>query len=151
MFYTDGDGQFDLRQLNVFLASLARPGAPRTVLAGYRHPRRDSLVRTLNGRGWTALANAALGLGVRDVNCAFKLLPRELLARAPLSSRGAAIDAEILAEARRAGYAIAQAPVEHQPRTHGRASGANPAVMARALVELLQLRWRHRSERDVAS
>ncbi len=140
VFYTDGDGQFDLAQLEGFLTAPGRrPGA---VLAGYRHPRRDSLLRTLNGRSWTALANATLGLGVRDVNCAFKLFPRALLAQTPLSSRGAAIDAEILAEARRRGYPIAEAPVEHRPRRHGRQSGARPAVIARALYELWELRQR---------
>jgi len=140
VFYTDGDGQFDLSQLAGFLAAPGRrPGA---VLAGYRHPRRDSLLRALNGRSWTALANATLGLGVRDVNCAFKLFPRELLAATPLSSRGAAIDAEILAEARRRGYPIDEAPVEHRPRRHGRQSGARPVVIARALLELWELRQR---------
>ena len=141
VFYTDGDGQFDLGQLRTFLAAPGRrPGA---VLAGYRHPRRDSLLRSLNGRSWTALANATLGLGVRDVNCAFKLFPRELLAATPLSSSGAAIDAEILAEARRLGYPIEEAPVEHRPRRHGRQSGAHPRVIALAVVELLRLRRRH--------
>lgn len=140
VFYTDGDGQFDLGQLASFLGAPGRQ--PGTVLAGYRHPRRDSLLRSLNGRSWTALANATLGLGVRDVNCAFKLFPRELLAATPLSSRGAAIDAEILAEARWRGYPIAEAPVEHRPRRHGRQSGARPAVIARALFELWELRQR---------
>tara|TARA_B100001750_G_scaffold178057_1_gene146348 strand:- start:5135 stop:5884 length:750 start_codon:yes stop_codon:yes gene_type:complete len=139
VFYTDGDGQFDLAQLERFVG--AGRGA-NTVLAGYRHPRRDSLLRSLNGRSWSALANVTLGLGVRDVNCAFKLFPRELLAATPLSSRGAAIDAEILAEARRLGYPIAEAPVVHRPREHGRQSGARPAVIARALVELIRLRRR---------
>lgn len=146
IFYTDGDGQFDLEQLEPFL-SRRRKGA---VLAGYRHPRADgSVMRSLNGAGWTALTNAALGLGVRDVNCAFKLFPRSLIERTAFVSCGAAIDAEILATARSEGFPVWQAPVRHQARTAGVATGAKPAVMARAILELARLyaQTRFRPER----
>ncbi len=136
VFYTDGDGQFDLQQLDHFLSHRENG----VVLAGYRSPRADgSWLRSLNGAGWTALTNAALDLRVRDVNCAFKLFPRELLRQVPLSSRGAAIDAEILAGARRLGVPVRQVPVQHRARTGGTATGARPAVIARALLELAQL------------
>ncbi|MEM6958604.1 MAG: glycosyltransferase family 2 protein [Myxococcota bacterium] len=139
VFYTDGDGQFALDQLDEFLKN-AEDG---TVLAGYRSPRADgSLLRTLNGRGWTALTNATLGLSVRDVNCAFKLFPVELLRSSPMRSRGAAIDAELLFEARRRGMRIVERPVTHRPRTSGEATGARPKVIARALWELGALRAR---------
>lgn len=139
VFYTDGDGQFGLDQLTEFVS-----GAPAgTVLAGYRSPRADgSLIRLLNGRGWTKLTNAALGLSMRDVNCAFKLFPKSLLQRVPMSSRGAAIDAEILLAARLNGVPIVQRPVRHQPRTHGRATGARLPVIGLALWELAKLRAR---------
>jgi glycosyltransferase involved in cell wall biosynthesis len=139
VFYTDGDGQFDLTQLEPFVRQ-AREG---TVLAGYRSPRADaSLLRSINGRGWTTLTNATLGLGMRDVNCAFKLFPRSLLDQVPMASRGAVIDAEILWAARRMGLPIVQLPVKHSPRRHGQATGARPSVVLRALWELALLRMR---------
>ena len=141
VFYTDGDGQFDLAQLQSFVAV---DRDEDTVLAGYRPPPAGLAAAQperaeLDGAG----ERGARPRASRDVNCAFKLFPRELLAVTPLSSRGAAIDAEILAEARRRGYPIAEAPVDHRPRFHGRPSGARPRVIARALVELFRLRRRH--------
>lgn len=142
VFYTDGDAQFDARQL-VAVAPLLDT---TLVVAGYRSPRNDgSAVRTLLGRGWTWVANRSLGLSVRDVNCAFKVFPKELLDDIPLRSQGAAIDAEILAEAKRRGLRIEEVPVAHRPRRAGQSTGARPRVALRALWELawlsLRMRW----------
>lgn len=136
VFTTDGDDQFDLAQLPAFVSQ----HEPRSVLVGYRAPRADrSLFRTLNGLGWTWLTNRALKLGVRDVNCAFKLFPRDFLDAIPITSRGATIDAELLYEARLRGFKIVELPVRHRPRVHGQATGANPRVIGRAVFELVQL------------
>lgn len=141
VFTTDGDDQFDLAQLPAFVSQ----HTPGSVLVGYRAPRADrSFFRTLNGRGWTWLTNRTLKLGVRDVNCAFKLFPRDFLDAIPMTSRGATIDAELLYEARLRGFQIIELPVRHRARRHGEASGANPRVIGRALLELAQLLRRGR-------
>ncbi|MBX3252132.1 MAG: glycosyltransferase family 2 protein [Myxococcales bacterium] len=138
VFYTDGDGQLDARELVPQLSRLRDD----VVLCGYRAPRRDPVLRVWTGRAWTALVGATLDVQVRDVNCAFKVFPRAFLRRAQLQSDGATIDAELLLEARRLGYRIEELPVSHRPRAHGRATGARPRVIARALVELWALRRR---------
>jgi len=135
VFYTDGDGQFDLRELPSFLRSLDRAD----VVIGYRERRADPFVRRALGRAWSALTDAALGTGARDVNCAYKVFPRSLLRRMTLESDGALIDAELLASVRRAGATIAEVPVQHRPRGSGHPTGAKPAVIARALGELAAL------------
>lgn len=140
VFYTDGDGQFDARQLTQLRDALGKD-----VLAGYRSPRQDgSWQRTLLGRAWTGLTNVVLNLNVRDTNCAFKVLPKTLLDAIPMHSTGAAIDAEILSEARRRGWSITEVPVQHRPREHGSATGARPAVMALAVWELAMVAARRR-------
>ncbi|MEM9070773.1 MAG: glycosyltransferase family 2 protein [Myxococcota bacterium] len=136
VFYTDGDAQFDSRQL-CDVVDQVQEGA---VLAGYRSPRQDhSVLRTGLGRAWTFLANASLGLAVADVNCAFKVFPKALLDAIPMESQGAAIDAEILAEARHRGLPIRQVPVAHRPRVAGRATGARADVMLLAVWELARV------------
>jgi hypothetical protein len=49
------------------------------------------------------------------------------------------VNTEILVRARAAGVRIRQVPVTHRPRRAGRAKGANPRVIVRALVELATL------------
>lgn len=132
VFLTDGDGQFDLRELPKALALLQE----HDVVVGYRADRRDGWWRGLWGRTWTAIVNQAFGLEVRDVNCAFKLVPKALVRVSDLQSDGALISAELLAEAQRARLRIVECPVSHYPRVAGRQTGASLPVVGRALLEL---------------
>lgn len=135
VFYTDSDGQFGFEQLE----EAARLLEGYDVVIGYRAQRRDPWLRRLNGRLWTSLTNLCFGLQVRDVNCAFKLMPRALVRNAGLRSRGALIDAELLHEARRRDFSVAQIPVAHRQREEGAATGANLRVMLRAFTELVSV------------
>ena len=136
VFYTDGDGQFDL-------ADLARvlPLAERfDVVSAYRENRREGFLRRAMAAAWGWLTGRLLGFRIRDVDAAFKLYRREIFDRIPLHSTGALIDAEILARAARAGYTIGQTPVRHFPRRAGTPTGAKPTVILRAFRELWRLR-----------
>ncbi|MBI1801480.1 MAG: glycosyltransferase family 2 protein [Chloroflexi bacterium] len=138
VFLTDSDRQFDLSDLNRLLP-LSRTA---DIVAGYRAPRRDPLMRVLNGMGWSALVTLLFGYMARDIDCAFKLFNRDILQHIKLDSRGATFSAEFLIRAKRAGYRIVEAPVSHRPRRAGRATGARLDVIIRAFRELFRLRWR---------
>lgn len=147
VFFMDADGQFDIRDLGRLLAR--RDGYD--ALLGYRARRRDHRIRLLNAAGWNWLVRLALGVAVRDVDCAFKLFRGDMLRSLALGADGASINAEILAKAFERGCRVAEFPVRHYPRTAGRATGANPRVIVRALKELAGLwlnvergRWRSR-------
>ncbi len=135
VFFTDADLQFDPTELARLLALLGT----HDMVIGYRAPRRDPLVRRVYGRLWTLLVNQLLDVGVRDVNCAFKVFPASVV-RTPLRSSGAGINGELLVRARSMGLRIAEVPVTHRPRAAGQASGARPRVVVRAVQELLALR-----------
>lgn len=138
VFFTDGDGQFDLAELPPLLPLVEQVD----VVACWRIDRQDPWPRRVNAWCWTRLVNAVFGMAIRDVNCAFKLFRRDVLATMPLASHGALISAEILARATRRGCRIAQPGVHHFPRTAGAQTGARPAVILRAFRELLALRRR---------
>ena len=145
VFLTDGDGQFDLEELPSAMGLLSE----HDVVAGYRENRQDGWWRGLWGRTWTALVNRALGLRVRDANCAFKLVPQSLLRSSDLRSEGALISAELLLEARRFDLSVAECAVSHYPRRTGRQTGASLRVIVTAFLELaecLPRRWRSRGE-----
>ena len=142
VFYTDGDGQFDLGEIRKLLPLLES----HDVVSCYRVDRKDSLVRKLNAWAWTTLVNWLFGLRLRDIDCAFKIFPRELFERIEMKSMGALIDTEILAKARNLGYSIVQTGVHHYPRTAGEQSGANIRVIARAFRELFKLRRQIKNE-----
>ena len=138
VFYTDGDGQFDLDELPPLLPLVKR----YDIVSCYRINRRDNPVRKINGWCWTKLVCLLFGMKVRDIDCAFKLYKREIFENIKLSSTGALINAEILARAARQGYSLTQKGVHHYPRTAGVQTGAKLRVIFRAFKELLKLRRR---------
>ncbi len=136
IFYTDGDGQFDLGEITKLLPLRDRNG----IVSAYRTDRKDSVIRRLNGWCWCLLVNTLFGMRVRDIDCAFKLYPANLFNEIGLRSMGALIDTEILAKAVRLGYQIKQVGVSHYPRSAGLQSGAKVKVVLRAFKELFKLR-----------
>ena len=135
VFYTDGDGQFDLSELER-LVPLARED---TIVSAYRLDRKDPLIRKINAFCWTSLVNVIFGLWLRDIDGAFKLYPQHLFDEIKIVSTGALIDTEILARAKRLGYRIVQTGVHHYPRQAGQQTGANLKVICRAFKELFTL------------
>lgn len=134
VFFTDGDGQFDIRELEQFL-----PLTQSTpVIVGYRLKRNDHFLRLINAKGWSLLNRIAFQLDVIDIDCAFKLFRRDVLSTIlpQLNSRGAMISAELLIRLNRAGHQINEVGVNHYPRTAGSPTGAKPTVILRAFKEL---------------
>ena len=142
VFYTDGDGQFDIREMPSLLPLMKKCD----IVSCYRLNRQDSLIRKINGWCWTKLVCLLFGLRIFDIDCAFKLYKREIFDNIRLSSTGALIDTEIIARAVRRGYIIAQKGVHHYPRTVGTQTGAKLSVIVRAFWELFKLYHQIRKE-----
>jgi glycosyltransferase involved in cell wall biosynthesis len=136
VFMMDADNQFDPDQLGQLLLA----SSEADIVAGYRRQRQDPLPRRLNAWAFFSLVRLLFGYLVRDVNCAFKLIRRDLLARMSLQADGALINTEVLVLARRLEARIVEVPVDHFPRTTGTPTGANPRVVLRAFRELLAFR-----------
>ena len=143
IFYTDGDGQFDFNELPGILPLLKT----HDIISCYRLDRKDPLMRKLNAKCWSTLVNSLFSIGLRDIDCAFKVYPRTFIEQIELRSTGALIDTEMLAKARNLGLSIAQVGVHHYPRTAGTQTGANPKVILRAFKELMKLHGHIRATR----
>jgi glycosyltransferase involved in cell wall biosynthesis len=128
---TDGDLQFDLGELALFIA---RAGSHELV-AGYRIDRADPLRRRAAARAWNVLVDRSFGVGLRDVDCAFKLMRGPAVRELALDCEGAMVSTELLVRARLAGWRVAEVGVHHHPRVAGQASGGDVRVVARAFRE----------------
>lgn len=141
VFYTDGDLQFDLADLERLIPLMV--GADAAI--GYRPRRADPAKRRFIAWAYNRLIQLLFGAPFRDVDCAFKLFRRDLFARVPLErvrSDGAFFSPELLLVLRAAGTRIAQVGVRHFPRRSGEEKGATPRVVLRAIRDLLRLRLR---------
>ncbi len=143
VFYTDGDAQFDMKELPPLLPLMNE----FDIVSCYRMDRQDTPFRKLCGWLWTKMNDVLFSLSLRDIDCAFKLYKRVIFDNITMESRGALIDTEILARAARKGYKITQRGVHHYPRTAGRETGGSPKVMLRAFKEVIKLRGRIMSGR----
>ena len=142
VFYTDGDGQFDINEMPPLLELMEQCD----IVSCYRLNRQDNFIRKINAWCWTKLVCFLFGLKIRDIDCAFKLYRRVIFDNINLVSTGALIDTEILARAIRKGYRVVQRGVHHYPRPAGTQTGANLRVILRAFKELFGLWGRIRKE-----
>lgn len=135
VFYTDGDGQFDIKELPLLFKYMA----DYDIVTGYRIKRQDNPIRKINAFCWTTLVNLLFGMKIKDMDCAFKLYRRSVFDNIKLESAGALINTEIFARAKNKGYKIFQIGVHHYPRTAGVQTGAKLRVILRAFKELFAL------------
>ncbi|HEX8694493.1 MAG TPA: glycosyltransferase family 2 protein [Longimicrobium sp.] len=136
VFYTDGDAQYDVREL-VRLRPLLAEGVD--VVNGYKLGRADGWSRKVLGAAYNRLAHLLFRLPVRDVDCDFRLMRRSALERVRLESDSGSICVELVYKLHRAGCVFAEAPVHHYPRRHGRSQFFTPGRVARTAADLLKL------------
>jgi glycosyltransferase involved in cell wall biosynthesis len=135
-FYTDGDNQFDLEELRVAWPVLA--GAD--VVAGYRIKRADPWHRLFIAWTYNHVIRVLFSLRVHDVDCAFKLVRKEVVEAVEPMSGGAFFSAEFLLRAHHQGFRVVEVGVHHYPRTVGKPKGATPKVILRTVRDMLRLR-----------
>lgn len=151
--FTDGDRQFRVADLSLLLDRLAeRVAASETpdVVAGYRLRRADPALRLAYARIYRLCLRLFFGLRLRDVDCACKLFRRAALEGVRVESGGAFLSAELLIKLRESGRQVVEVGVPHHPRTAGRASGADPRVVLRAVRDFWGLRLRLWARRGAA-
>ena len=137
IFYTDGDGQFDVEEIEKLVCLLSSCD----IAAAFRMTRSDGLHRALNAHAYNLFVNLLFGLNVKDIDCAFKLLKRGVFDSIDLKSNGAFISAELLIKAKKKGYVIKQCGVKHLARKKGKPTGNRPQVIIKAFIELFKL-WK---------
>lgn len=136
VMFADSDGQFNFLDVAHLLVNLRG----NELVAGFRRNRADRWPRKVNAWAWGCLVGGVLGVRMRDLDCAFKLFRRELVDRLQMTSTGACINAEIMAQCVHSGLRFNEVPVSHYPRHTGAATGARLRVIARAFGELPSLR-----------
>jgi len=143
LFFTDGDGQFDVSQLSLFIPLMPEYDA----VIGFRLNRQDPWIRKLNAWAWNRLVRLMFGLKVRDIDCAFKLFHRKVFKDIELESSGAMISTEMLVKIKKKGYKLHEVGVFHSPRLAGKQTGANLRVILRAFKELYRFYHKMKEEK----
>jgi hypothetical protein len=138
IFYTDGDGQYDVRELHNLLACL-KPNID--LVNGYKVKRADPWHRILIGAIYLRAMRWAFRLSIRDVDCDFRLFRRYIFETITLESRSGVICVEMAKKFEEAGFRMAEVPVSHYPRVHGRSEFFRVRHLAYTFKGLLKIWW----------
>jgi len=120
--YTDGDAQYDPSELTVLWEALSDDA---DMVTGYMINRSDPLHRVIIGRVYHYTMKVMFRLRVRDVDCDFRLMRREIFDRVRLERDTGVICLEMMRKIQDAGFRVLEVPVHHYHRTHGRSQFFN--------------------------
>jgi glycosyltransferase involved in cell wall biosynthesis len=116
VFYTDGDAQYDVRELRLLWES--RDGAD--MVNGYKIVRHDPFHRVVIGRLYHWFVKLCFGLRIRDVDCDFRLVRRAVFDTMELTRDTGLICVELVTKIEKNGFRVAEVPVHHYHRLHGK-------------------------------
>ncbi|MFN0122700.1 MAG: glycosyltransferase family 2 protein [Blastocatellia bacterium] len=117
IFYTDGDGQYDVGELHALTPLLADS---MTVINGWKLKRADSFYRVMAGELYRQAARFFFGIPIFDVDCDFRLIPRHAIRQIQLESTSGVICIELIKKLHASGCRFVETPVRHYPRRYGR-------------------------------
>jgi len=136
VFFTDSDNQFDIAELEYFIPLMS----DYDMVTGFRVYRYDTVVRCMLSWIYNRLVGVLFRLRVRDVDCAFKLMRREVVHQVTIQCDNFFVNTELLAKARKWNFRIAQKGVRHYPRTAGETT-VRPSDIPRTLATVFTM-WR---------
>ncbi len=136
VFYTDGDGQYDVGELPKLLACLA---ADVGLVNGYKLQRRDPRHRIWIGIAYNWFARTLFRIRIRDMDCDFRLIRRSLVEQLHLTSTSGTVCVELVRKVELSGCGVAEVGVQHYPRLHGSSQFFRFRSLAVTLRQLIRL------------
>lgn len=139
VFYTDGDGQYDVGELPKLLQHMAPDVG---LVNGYKIERHDPWHRIWIGRVYNRFARLLFRIHLRDIDCDFRLIRRRLLEDIRLRSTSGTICIELVRKLELSPYRVVEVPVHHYPRLYGRSQFFRVRSLATTFGQLLGLYYR---------
>ena len=139
IFYTDGDGQYDIKEIDRLVEKLTDEV---DIVQGFKIKRFDPWYRTLIGKLYHHTSKMLFGLKIRDVDCDFRLIRKKAIDSISLEYNSGVICVELVKKLQMKGCKFAQVGINHLPRLHGHSQFFNYKRVAKTLFELEQLWWK---------
>lgn len=137
VFYTDSDLPVDLSTVGTALELM---DAEVDAVCAYRTRRRgEGPRRFVYSVVYNELCRWLLGIRMRDVNFAAKLVRGHQVRHLGLRSEGSFIDAEMMGRLQRGGGVVRQFPAQYRPRSRGVSTLSSAAVVLTIAREFIRL------------
>lgn len=138
IFYTDGDAQYDVKELALLVGALEE-GVD--LVNGYKMKRQDTFDRIIIGKIYQWVMKAVFLLKIRDVDCDYRLFRKAKLDEIILKSNDGSMCVELSRRLQNAGAVARQVPVHHFSRTYGHSQFFTFKRVSRTLLTLAKLWW----------
>ncbi len=138
IFYTDGDGQYDVFELRKLLPLMTKDVDE---VNGYKLNRADLFWRIFLGRMYHYGTKILFNLKVRDVDCDFRLIRKKVFDKINLKSNSGLICVELIRKLQDANFKIKEVGVHHYWRAHGKSQFFNFRRIGKTLIDMLNLWW----------
>ena len=136
IFYTDGDAQYNPEELELLVNKL---DDDIDVVNGYKISRSDPVYRKIIGRLYHYITKLMFGFKIRDVDCDFRLMRRQIFEDLTLEYDSGVICVEMIAKLNKKGCKFEEVPVHHYYRMSGKSQFFNVKRIFRVGIHLLRL------------
>lgn len=137
VFYTDGDGQYDVSELPLLLDCLT---PDIDVVNGIKMERQDDGLRVIAGNAYRSFVRNLFSLPIYDVDCDFRLIRQQILRQVRLTHTSGAICLQLVNELKKKGARFREVSVHHYPRLHGDSQFFKIKPIVQSLWDLAQYR-----------
>jgi hypothetical protein len=111
------------------------------IVNGYKINRSDPFHRKIIGTTYLRLMRLLFNFHVRDVDCDFRLMRREIFSKVQLHHTSGVICVELVKKLERAGYRFADFPVHHYHRAYGKSQFFNFSRLFKTGINIFKLWW----------
>ena len=136
MFYTDGDGQYDVSELTKLVEKM---DDDIDIVNGYKIKRSDSLHRIIIGTFYQRVMSWLFWLPIKDPDCDFRLMRRKIFDVINLTSNTGTICIELIKKIEMAGFKFTEVGVSHHFRIYGKSQFFNFRAVSLTLWRLVFL------------
>jgi glycosyltransferase involved in cell wall biosynthesis len=147
IFYTDGDAQYDVTEMTRLFEKM---NGQVDVVNGWKLKRSDPFYRVWIGKMYHYFTKWLFGFKIRDVDCDFRLMKREIFDHIQLESDSGLICVEMIKKITDAGYRFAEVPVTHHFRPSGKSQFFNFRRVFKVGTDMIKLWWRIQVKKQYA-
>lgn len=138
IFYTDGDGQYDVSELPLLLALMSKDV---DFVNGIKMARHDPTYRIVIGNLYSFFIRWLFWMPILDIDCDFRLIRKEVINKLDLRCSSGAICIELVKKAHRANASFRQVSVHHLERKFGASQFFRAERILSTFREIILLWW----------
>jgi glycosyltransferase involved in cell wall biosynthesis len=133
--FTDGDDQYDIRDLEKMLPYLDECDA----VISYRQHNANNRIRIFISIAYNIFVRVLFGVPYKDISCSLKIFRRKQLDRVRITSVSPFIDAEIILKMHRLGCRIREVGIRSYPRLYGKSTALRLKSFTKTILDMLAL------------